>query len=98
MSTGSLEGTTRLNKMKTTFSHILLQSCHQPIENGLTKRLNTDNLMFIPKIKMLQSFLDLMTSRKQTIRSPALFKSDARMTLIRITLSSYNDRILLEKV
>ena len=52
LSTGSLEGTTRLNKMKTTFSHILLQSCHQLIENGLTKRLNTKHLMFIPKIKM----------------------------------------------
>ena len=87
-----------MNKMKTTFSHILLQSCHQLIENGLTKRLNTDNLMFIPKIKMLQSFLDLMTSRKQTIRSPALFKFDARMTLKRIILSSYSDRILIEKV
>ena len=87
-----------MNKMETTFSHILLQSRHQLIENGLTKRLNTNNHMFIPKGKMLQSFLDLMTSRKPTIRSPALFKFGARMTLKRITLSSHTDRILTEKV
>ena len=87
-----------MNKMKTTFSHILLQSRHQLIENGLTKRLNTNNPMFIPKIKMLQSLLDVMTSRKTNQKSPALFKFDARMTLKRIILSSYSDRILIEKV